>query len=122
MITIAATTASQISAGPSSRVTRNARARRCACEAASAPWVSIICRAALRIAVSYPTNGFSLSGCTPATRRCGRQQIVGSDREMPDTFARRVMDRVGDRGDRAYADDLTDTLRTKCIHTLVGLI
>ncbi len=37
-------------------------------------------------------------------------------------FARSVMDRVGDRSDRAYAHDFTNTLRTKRIHSLVGLI
>ena len=48
------------------------------------------------------------------------QQIVGPNREMSDTFARSVMDRVGDRSDRAYAHDFTNTLRTKRIHSLVG--
>jgi hypothetical protein len=32
------------------------------------------------------------------------------------------MDRVGDRSDRAYAHDFTNTLRTKRIHSLVGFI
>jgi hypothetical protein len=50
------------------------------------------------------------------------QQIIGPNREMSDTFARSVMDRVGDRSDRAYAHDFTNTLRTKRIHSLVGLI
>jgi hypothetical protein len=50
------------------------------------------------------------------------QQIIGPNREMSDTSARSVMDRVGDRSDRAYAHDFTNTLRTKRIHSLVGLI
>jgi hypothetical protein len=50
------------------------------------------------------------------------QQIIGPNREMSDTFARSVMDRVGDRSDRAYAHDFTNTLRTKRIHSFVGLI
>jgi hypothetical protein len=43
------------------------------------------------------------------------QLIIGPNREMSDTFARSVMDRVGDRSDRAYAHDFTNTLRTKRI-------
>src|ERR1700691_136160 len=50
------------------------------------------------------------------------QQIIGPNREMSDTFARSVMDRVGDRSDRAYAHDFTNTFRAKRIHSLVGLI
>jgi hypothetical protein len=37
---------------------------------------------------------------------------------MSNTFARSVMDRVGDRGDRAYAHDFTNTLGTKRIHSV----
>jgi hypothetical protein len=43
------------------------------------------------------------------------QQIIGRNREMSDTFARSVMDRVGDRSGRAYAHDFTNPLRTNRI-------
>jgi len=62
----------------------------------------------------------------PVTLKAGRpfhdsrsSALIG---KLSDTFARSMIDRVGDRSERAYAHDFTNTLRTKRVRSLVGLI